>query len=461
MKASLYQKLLQDLCQVVSEGVHVVSAEGQTIVYNDAMAAIEDLRREEIIGKPFTETYPKIPADESTFLQAIKYRLPSHNRQQTYQNKHGKEISTVNSTVPVFDYDGNLIAVVEIAKDITDIKTLSNTILEMQNGTNLPYIPKDNKIKKYLFSDIVGRSRNFLEVLQKAQKASQSSASVLICGETGTGKELFAQSIHFQSSRKGNPFLAQNCAALPESLLEGLLFGTAKGGFTGAVDRQGLFEQADGGTLLLDEISAMPYAIQSKLLRVLQENYVRRIGGTKDIPVDVRVIATLNECPDTLIESGRLRKDLYYRLKVIELLIPPLRERPDDILVLAESFMDKYNEKYDKQIWMLSDEAKKKLLAHDFPGNVRELENIIMSAIALSGVEHVLSENALDVPEKPGAAEELKGPAEGAALDEYLEAVEKKIIINTLAENGGNISKTAQRLGIQRQALQYKLRKYK
>ena len=150
-----------------------------------------------------------------------------------------------------------------------------------------------------------------------------------------------------------------------------------------------------------------------------------------------------------------------FSIALLPINVPPLRERPDDILVLAESFMDKYNEKYDKQIWMLSDEAKKKLLAHDFPGNVRELENIIMSAIALSGVEHVLSENALDVPEKPGAAEELKGPAEGAALDEYLEAVEKKIIINTLAENGGNISKTAQRLGIQRQALQYKLRKYK
>ena len=465
MKANQYHKLIQDLCQVVSEGVHIVNAEGVTMVYNDKMASIEDLRREEILGKPFAETYPNIPEDESTFRRALKYRATSHNRPQTYQNKNGKEISTVNSTVPVLDYDGELIAVVEVAKDITDIKTLSNAILEMQSETQAPRISKDNKIKKYLFSDIVGRSRRFLEVLQKAQKAAQSSASVLIYGETGTGKELFAQSIHFQSSRKGSPFLAQNCAALPESLLEGLLFGTAKGGFTGALDRQGLFEQADGGTLLLDEICSMPYAIQSKLLRVLQESYIRRIGGTKDIPVDVRVIATLNEDPETLISSGRLRKDLYYRLKVIDLSIPPLRERPDDILVLAESFLDKYNEKYNKQIWMLSEEAKRKLLAHDYPGNVRELENIIMSAVALSGLEHVLSESALDVPVKEagfsGAAEGIKDFPEGAALGEYLEAVEKKIITRTLAESGGNISKAACALGIQRQALQYKLRKYK
>ena len=448
MQAKQYQKLLHDLCQNLQEGVHIVNSEGVSIVYNDAMAALEQLNREE---------------DKSTLERALKYRAETKSSARTFLNKNGKEISTVNSTIPVFDYDGKLLAAVEVAKDITEIKTLSNTILEMQATSASTRSNAGAKIKNYLFSDIVGRSKNFTDALQKAVKAAAGSVSVLIYGETGTGKELFAQSIHFAGDRKAQPFLAQNCAALPESLLEGLLFGTVKGGFTGALDRQGLFEQADGGTILLDEISAMPYNLQSKLLRVLQEKYIRRIGGTKDIPVDVRIIATLNEEPQKLIESGRLRKDLYYRLKIIEILIPPLRERPDDIIFLAETFLDKYNKKFDRQIWMLSDEAKCKLLSYDFPGNVRELENIIMSAAALSGAEHVLSAGALDIPEKSqetGVSCGECGDTQGVSLDEYIRAAEKKIIKKALASNGGNISKAANSLGIQRQTLQYKLKKY-
>ena len=460
MQAKQYQKLLLELCQSLHEGVHIVNSEGISIIYNDAMSTLEKIEREEVLSKPFRVAFPNIPEDESTLLLALKQRISTESRSQTYLNKNGKEVTTVNSTIPVLDYNGELIAAVEIAKDITDIRTLSNTILEMQGESSQSRQPINGKIKKYLFSDIVGKSKNFTDVLQRAQRAASSSASILIYGETGTGKELFAQSIHFDSDRRSRPFLAQNCAALPESLLEGLLFGTAKGGFTGALDRQGLFEQADGGTLLLDEISAMPYALQSKLLRVLQENYIRRIGGTKDIPIDVRIIATLNEDPAMLIERGQLRKDLYYRLKIIELSIPPLRERSEDIPILAESFLDKYNKKFDKQIWMLSDKAKHKLLSYDFPGNVRELENFIMSAVALASIEHVLSENSLDIPEK---AENLNVPLDltGVTLDEYIEATEKKIIKTALANNGGNISKTANQLGIQRQTLQYKLRRWR
>ena len=195
--------------------------------------------------------------------------------------------------------------------------------------------------------------------------AAKNNASVFIYGETGTGKELFAQSIHYGGSRAGKPFLAQNCAALPESLLEGILFGTAKGGFTGAVDRAGLFEQANGGTLLLDEISAMPYELQSKLLRVLQEDYIRRVGGTKDIPIDVRIIATVNEPAEKLIEEGKLRKDLYYRLNVVGLIIPDLSSRKDDIPVLVERFLEKHDKVFGKELWMVSDRAMKKLMEYN------------------------------------------------------------------------------------------------
>ena len=447
----------------MKEGIHIVDSGGITIVYNDAMSALEKMRCEEVLYKPFREIFSNIPEDESTLTRALKHRISTERKHQTYLNKNGKEISTINSTFPIFDYDGELIAAIEIAEDITDIKTLSNTILELKSDITVSN-PPGTQINKYNFSDILGKSKKFADVLQRAQKAALSSASVLIYGETGTGKELFAQSIHYASGRRGQPFLAQNCAALPESLLEGILFGTARGGFTGALDRQGLFEQADGGTLLLDEISAMPYTLQSKLLRALQENYVRRIGGTKDIPIDVRIIATLNEEPETLMESGRLRKDLYYRLKIIEVVIPPLRERRDDILVLAESFLDRYNNKFNKQVWMLSDGAKSKLLAHDFPGNARELENIIMSAVALSGTEHVLAEESLDIPLRRSCFSDAPGDPgsmNGAALGEYMDAIEKNLIMQALTNNGGNITKTANQLGLQRQALQYKLKKYK
>ena len=464
MNAKQYHKLLQDLCQIVSEGVHIINADGITIVYNEAMSALEKITREEVLGNPFREVFSNIPEDESTVTRALKHQLETKSQTQTYLNKYGKEITTINSTVPVFDDSGSLIAAIEVSRDITNIKTLSNAILDLRGGSRSSGAPeKSDALKHYTFRDIIGKSPSFANAARRAKQAAKSSATVLIYGETGTGKELFAQSVHYESARKRQPFLAQNCAALPESLLEGILFGTVKGGFTGAIDRQGLFEQASGGTLLLDEISAMPYALQSKLLRVLQENYIRRIGATKDIPVDVRIIATVNEDPKKLVEKGTLRKDLFYRLKVIEIDIPPLRERPDDIPVLAEAFLEKYNRAFDKQVWMLSDSARDALLAHDYPGNVRELENIIMSAVALAGPEHALSREALRVdresakPDKKAAGFDSPG---GAPLGEYLAGIEKEIILTSLAENGGNISRTAARLGMGRQLLQYKLKKY-
>lgn len=250
-------------------------------------------------------------------------------------------------------------------------------------------------IRKYNFGDIIGNSAKLSETIQIAQKASKCQANVLICGETGTGKELIAQSIHFGGERRKKPFIAQNCAAIPPGLFEGILFGTEIGGFTNAIDRAGIFEQADGGTLLLDEISAMPYELQGKLLRVLQDDSVRRLGGLKDITIDVRVIAVINEDANKLIKSGRLRQDLYYRLKVIEIKVPPLRERREDILPLAEHFIEKYSAKYQKNILALSSEAKRGLQDYDYPGNVRELENIIKAGISLADGNSILTEDNL------------------------------------------------------------------
>lgn len=338
MQAVDYEKIIEELIKLIDLGVYIVDADGVGLFYNKPMAAIEKINIEDVVGKEFHRAFPGVTLGQSTMYMALKKNISTMNKQQTYKNLYGKEITTVNNTVPVIS-KGKTIAAVEVAKDITHLRTMTDTILELQENNIEPHKVKEPIIKKYKFEDIIGENKQFKRIVQRAKRAADNNASVFIYGETGTGKELFAQSIHFAGRRKDKPFLAQNCAALPESLLEGILFGTAKGGFTGAVDRAGLFEQANGGTLLLDEISAMPYDLQSKLLRVLQEDYIRRVGGTKDIPIDVRIIATVNEFPEDLIEQGKLRKDLYYRLNVVSISLPSLNERKDDIPLLTDNFL--------------------------------------------------------------------------------------------------------------------------
>lgn len=461
LNAKQYEKIIQELSNIIDEGIHIVTEEGKSIVYNQAMANLEKTNREDVIGKPFRVVFSHIPEEESTLLRALKKAEPTLNKQQTYLNRYGKEITTVNTTVPILNDYGKVVAALEIAKDITDIKTMSNTILELQREAIPEHKVSAPKIRKYSFKDIIGQNRKLKHQLDIAARASASDASVFIYGETGTGKELMAQSIHFNSSRSDKPFLAQNCAALPESLLEGILFGTARGGFTGAVDRAGLFEQANGGTLLLDEISAMPYDLQSKLLRVLQEDYIRRVGGSRDIPIDVRIIATVNETPEELIKNGLLRKDLYYRLNIVNISIPPLRERKDDIPILVEHFLEKHNKRFNKEVWMLSDGALEKLENYDYPGNIRELENFIMSAVSLLDKEHVLTEKYLQMPQEVAMAEvHADYDPEQMSIDNYLAFLEINIIKEKMADFGGNISKTAEVLGIKRQTLQHKIKKY-
>ena len=463
MKAKEYQKVITELANKADLAIHIVDKTGKSIVYNENMAVIEKIQREEVLNKPFLDVFSHIEKEDSTIWQALTNHKATINVEQVYQNAYGKQVISVNSTYPVESDDGEVIAAFEIARDITGIKDMSETLLALQSEAQPAKAkrPEKPQIKKYTFDDIKGNNREFKSVINRAKRAANSDASVFIYGETGTGKELFAQSVHYASERAKGPFLAQNCAAIPESLLEGILFGTTKGGFTGAVDRPGLFEQANGGTLLLDEISAMPYDLQSKLLRVLQEEYIRRVGGSKDIPVDVRIIATVNRDPQKLIEEGKLRSDLYYRLNIINLTIPPLRERRDDIMNLTEEFLKKDNEKFGKEIWMLSEKAKEKLIAYDYPGNVRELENLITAAVSMADREHVLTENMLrfDIGTEPKKQIDKFELAEDD-LDEYLARVETGIIKEALAASDGNISRAAELLHIKRQTLQHKLKKY-
>lgn len=467
MKAEYYHQIIEALIELIDEGVYIVDSEGVGIYYNKAMASMEKVNMDDILGKKFHEAFPDFHMGESTMFKALTKKEATLKKQQSYKNLYGKEITTINSTIPIV-VGGEAVAAVEVAKDITDIRTMADKLMRLQENTieksgngEAPKEAPDSGIKRYTFDDIFGESPKFKAAVERAKRAAKNDASVFIYGETGTGKELFAQSIHFGGPRKDKPFLAQNCAAIPESLLEGILFGTTKGSFTGAVDRAGLFEQANGGTLLLDEISAMPYELQSKLLRVLQENYVRRVGGNKDIPIKVRIIATVNESPETLIEQGKLRKDLYYRLNVINISIPALRERPDDIPVLAERFLEKHNKRFEKELWMVSDEAVKKLQKYDYPGNVRELENIIEQTVSMAEKEHVLTEKLLSMPEtgKRAVLPDIDYDAE-LPLDEYLNMIEEKIIKAAMVEADGNITKAAEALQIKRQTLQHKLKKY-
>ena len=460
MKSKEYLFLMQKILQYVDEGIHVLDKKGNTIIYNESMSNLEKMDSRDVIKKPLTEVFIGLNSQNSTLLKALNFKVETKNLKQTYLNKDGKEITTINTTLPVV-IDDEVVAVVEIAKNITKIKEMSNTILKLHDEIGKPEVAKNKRVRKYNFDNIIGHCNNFLEVIERAKKSSKNSASVFIYGETGTGKELIAQSIHYASSRKDKPFIAQNCAALPESLLEGLLFGTTKGGFTGAVDRAGLFEQANGGTLLLDEINSMPYELQAKLLRVLQENYIRRVGGTNDIPINVRIITTCNEHPEKILKDGKLRKDLFYRLNVIQINIPPLRDRIDDVIFLSKMFIDKYNETFNKQITGFSEEVKDYLLQYNYPGNVRELENIIMSAISMcDDNEYMLDVSHFSIQYSIDYLIDDYEEVEDNGIDKYLSDLEKKIIEKTLRRTNKNITKASNVLKIKRQTLQHKIKKY-
>lgn len=459
----LMKTILQNILQYADIGIHVIDKNGKNILYNDVMAKLEGLEKHTVINKQLLDIFPTLNEDTSTLLNVLKTGRPIINKAQTYLNYKGQKITTVNTTIPLID-NGEKLGALEIAKNVTQIKELSEKLIDLKNELSKGQESINNYIKKhYTFKDIIGTNNKIRKAIEIARRASNSSSNVLIYGETGTGKELFAQSIHFEGIRKNKPFIAQNCAAIPESLLEGILFGTEKGGFTGAKDRPGLFEQANGGTLLLDEINSMGLSLQAKLLRVLQEEYIRRVGGIKDIPVDVRIIATTNEDPYEAVERGRLRKDLFYRLNVIYIHLPLLKERKDDFFLLVDYFIKKYNEKLKKDVWMLSDDVMKKFKEYDWPGNVRELENVIEAAMNyILPEEHVLTmqhfpSHICHFSNKVKIYKEINMEK---SLPEVLSTVEKKLIVKALKEENNNITRTAKKLGIKRQALQYKLRKY-
>jgi len=457
--------LFETIYNYIEEGIAFIDRNGTIIYYNRQMAELEGLEQEEVIEKHLWDIFPTFNPQNSTIMKAFNTGEPVINDEQHYLNNKGKKISAVVTDIPIVDR-GEVIGVIEIARDIYKSKNLYDAINRIQGQEECPKkSSKEKALSLYTFDDFKTQDEQLLKLIERTKKISASDSNVLIYGETGTGKEIFAQSIHSASKRRNMPFIAQNCAAIPENLLESILFGTVKGSFTGALDRPGLFEQADGGTILLDELNSMPYTLQGKFLRVLEEGVVRRVGAIKENRVDVRVIATVNKEPLSLIEKKVLRDDLFYRLSVISIHIPPLRARREDILWLADFFIEKHKHISRKKSPKLSKEVKKAFLNYSWNGNVRELENVIESALNVVGeeeeikIEHFpyyLIDRLTDVKHQ-----ELIKSNVYKTYNEVVENFEKKIISDALNKADGNVSKAAKILNIKRQTLQHKLKKFK
>lgn len=446
----------------IDEGIHVVNRHGQTVFYNPTMAKMEGMDYNQVINSDVLALFPSLTPETSTILRALRTREPVYDQVQTYYNNKGQRITTLNSTIPLWNGE-EFIGVLEVAKDVTRLEDLALKVVDLQQRLYKRNKGMEEQATLYNFKDIVGNSPALRQPLEIARRAARTSSPVLIYGETGTGKELVAQSIHQLSGRRNKPFIAQNCAALPGTLLEGILFGTVKGSFTGAIDRPGLIEQADGGTLLLDEINSMDIDLQAKLLRVLQEHKVRRVGGLKEIKVDVRIIATTNTQPKVAVSQGSIRQDLYYRLAVVIINLPPLSQRREDIPLLCRHFVDKYNRKFDMAIQGVTPECMEVFYAHLWPGNVRELEHVIEGAMNIIGEDeyyidvHHLPPNM--VPQHP--MDRNLTELDNCTLPEAVDLVERGMIKRAMAQTAGNITRAARLLGITRQSLQYKLSKFR
>ena len=429
-------KLYQEILEFAPVGVHAVDREGRTRVYNRVMGEIDGYRPDEVLEKNVFELY-ELDEETSTLWRALKTGHPVHIEKQVYVARNGRRVVTQNRTKPVV-IAGEIIGAIEIAVP--------------REAGGAPDAADARGRRRFAFADILGESRAMQRALDLAERAARTDLPVLLVGETGTGKELFAQAIHGASARKHGPFLAQNCAAWPEGLAESVLFGTRRGGFTGAVDRAGVFELACGGTLLLDEVHAMSPAVQAKLLRALQDGEVWPIGARRSVQTDVRVIAAMNVPPSAAVSRGLVRPDLLYRIGAIAIHLPPLRERPEDIPLLAQAFLRRYGE---GRAVRLSSDAMAFLTSHDWPGNVRELEQTVRSALALWPEAREITSEMLR------SAHPLLGEGAPRELERVARAARPSddAIRRAYEAASGNLTHAAQALGISRQRMQYHVRR--
>ncbi len=401
-------------------------------------------------GMHILEMYSTLKEESSTILKALTTGKEIYNTLQSLKYYDNNHFFLLSSDFPIIN-DGVTTGVIEVSVSLN-----SKTYTEYLDGN---YAPK----KKTLFTlnDIISKDPNLLEIKDNVSKIANTNSPVFIVGETGTGKNIIAESVHSHSSRSNKPFIAQNCAAIPSSLLESTFFGTVKGAYTGSENSIGLFELAKEGTLFLDEINSMDIGLQAKLLKAVEDKKIRRVGGTKDIETDVRIISAININPNEAIAKNLLRKDLFYRLGVVQLELPPLRERVCDIELLLNHFINKYNMKMHKNIDFATEQVIKIFQRYPWDGNVRELENIIESAF------NITKDNTIKIDDIPsylykdnsGSTQNINIFDNTLSLSEKLFLVEKEILAEALREEH-TLSDAAKRLGISPQALQHKLKKF-
>ncbi len=454
-----YKNILKLISENISSGLFIVNKEGVVVFYNQSANDLAGLNVENAIGKHMLEIFPKLTEETSTIMRALTTGEVIKNYVQNYYNYQMKLVTILSNTVPFYE-NGEIAGAIEIFSDVDQYKN--------QNRYNKKQESEIIDRAYYTVDDIVGVSQFVNDIKLKIKKIADSKSPVLVYGETGTGKELIVQSIHNLSKRRGNPFIAQNCAAIPVTLLESMLFGTALGSFTGAKDSKGLIEAADGGTLFLDEINSMDIMIQAKLLRVLQEGQVRRIGENKTRFVDVRIITALNQDPYKAIEEGRLRNDLFYRLNVINFSILPLRERSEDLEVLSYYFLNEFNRVLNKNIKSFTDDVIEFFRSYSWPGNIRELRHSIEHAVNITEKDVIAIEDLpkyIDMNHKESddirenSVEEKNAVVINAPLNDMMNEYERKIISESLRQNNYNVLKTSKRLDIPRQTLYYKMEK--
>ncbi|MHC6179209.1 sigma-54 interaction domain-containing protein [Clostridium sp. JNZ X4-2] len=451
---SINTSIISNIVDKFQEGVVAIDAEGRIFYVNDSYTKILGVPISKIIGRQMQQVEPG-----AEILNVLKTKTPII--------RHKQKINTLDKYVSVHIYpieqEGELKAVISIFTDSTEIVKLGEE-MEKANKAVIRFkqqIESQNKLSKF---EIVGKSQNFLKTVSQALIVAKTEASVLIEGENGTGKEVIAKLIHSNSERKSHPMIIVNCAAVPESLIESELFGYEEGSFTGAKSggKMGKFELANGGTLFLDEIGDMPMSMQAKLLRVLQEGEIEKIGRQKNVPVNVRLIAATNQPLERMVREKKFRRDLYYRLNIVEIKVPPLRERGEDVGLLANHFLQKYNKKYGKQVFF-SQRVHSFFYSYNWPGNVREMCNCIEYAVIMClddcfDVIYLpphIKESMGEIIEEKNRPEYIQG-----TLKEAVKSFEKKMITDALSGSKGNRSKAMRLLGLSRRTFYRKLKEY-
>ncbi len=453
----LNPRFLSQMIECMAEGVFTLDASGRISSWNPAMERITGYAAQEALGKR---------CDILQFDRCVNRTCPagirecglmkrgkSEAKECRLRHRDGHDVPVIKNARVVRDDGGAVIGVVETITDLSELETARLQAEEAARRLG----------EKYRFANLIGRSRPMQEVFEAIRAAAQSDAAVLILGESGTGKELVAGAIHHESARAGKPLVTVNCSALPESLLESELFGHVRGAFTGAArDRKGRFEEADGGTVFLDEVAELSPFIQVKLLRVLQEREIERVGESVRHKVDIRILAATHQDLYGRVQQGLFREDLFYRLKVFPIQLPPLRERREDIPLLAAHFMEALNRRTGKQVARFTEAAMRALLDHPFPGNVRELENAVAHAFVLCRGEEIdLGHLPREIrePARPDFPPAAAGAAPGRGRGRG--AITAEGLTRLLAECGWNKAEAARRLGVSRTAVWQRMRQWK